>query len=193
MDAVELEWMLWVNALELVVIFVDYILAIGTVIASFYTPMHHIFHPNLMDLIYGMTAGWSLCMLARSISIIITFFTPEVLTSPELFLKQPLWPFGYLEMVRICSGVKCMSSLAVITVERTIATLRVSTYETQRNRKLLVFSIAYSWAIGVLATFVIFNSDTTTVASLCGIFGTAMSGFSLVVGLTSAFFLSLNH
>uniref|UniRef100_A0A915DKU6 Uncharacterized protein n=1 Tax=Ditylenchus dipsaci TaxID=166011 RepID=A0A915DKU6_9BILA len=77
--------------------------------------------------------------------------------STSLFVQT--FPVVYAEQMRVCAAGAAAATLFCIIIERIMATTKLQSYEKQRNKKFIAFTVCYSCFFGGLSTFFVFSHE----------------------------------
>ncbi|KAH7705748.1 Protein SRE-3 [Aphelenchoides avenae] len=127
----------------------------GVVVANV-VRQHPVFHPNLMRLVASVFVHWLAATLCRFAMVVWLFFDRRQLVSDDLFLLSG--SMSFLEMARIFGYATILGTIVSVIVERSIATIKLKSYEHQRSNFMVVVAVVYSWGIGAIATYVVWQN-----------------------------------
>ncbi|KAH7710316.1 CRE-SRE-3 protein, partial [Aphelenchoides avenae] len=130
-------WVSILTALNVLELLLGVICVAGSFPAMLIVFRHPVFHRNLMCLVGSILVHWL------------------VGTSNELFLLHG--PIKYLEYGRIFAYTTVLGTIVTVLFERSIATIQLRSYERQRSNLVVVGSIVYSWHVGAISTFFIWQ------------------------------------
>jgi hypothetical protein len=71
-----------------------------------------------------------------------------------LLLSRSLF---YVELVRLVIGCAFVIDMPVLIIERTLATVKLKTYEKEKNNVFTIASVGTQYSGGVLAAYIIYN------------------------------------